>query len=191
MAGDLRPDRVHQILVEDAVLAALPLVDHPTGAGEPCLPVEGGGTQHGIRQTGSPQDADLRGVYFLATKIRRIAPMGIDEGDANSGPPQHGRGKRPREPAPGDCNIHIRNSRFQSITRECGTTRRRLGALRPIRLRGTRAKPAPLRQAETLLNLIAAGRRFRRTGLAATAFPAIDGSAAGDRGRAMARLALK
>src|SRR5205823_12129005 len=76
---DFRAQRVDEIVVQNAVLIARPLLDQAAEARNPNFLIEGRGTQHRVGEPGLLQDANLRAIKFLAAKIERIGGMRVDQ----------------------------------------------------------------------------------------------------------------
>ena len=74
-------------------------------AGVPDFPVDSGGAQCRVRESGLVQHADLLATDLFAAQLRRIDRMRIDQDGGDAGASQHGGGDRAGEPAAYDGNI--------------------------------------------------------------------------------------
>ena len=69
-------------------------------ASDPHLLVDSCGAKQSVREPGLAQQLDLRRIELLATEIRRVVLMGIDEDRVVALASEHGRGRLARETAP-------------------------------------------------------------------------------------------
>ncbi len=105
--GNLGADRVDERVVEDAVLIAAALLDHVAEARDPAFAVERARAQDRVGKAGAPQDADLRAVELLATKVGRIDGVGIDQHDGITVAREHRGCRRAGKAAAGNDNIGV------------------------------------------------------------------------------------